>query len=199
MDMSLSKLQGTVKDREAWCAAWSPGVAKSDTTEQLSNNNKVVLAVRADLSIQELLRDAGSIPGSRRSSGGGHGNPLQCSCLENPMDRGAWQATVHRVTKSGTQVKQLSTHAKVALRTKWNNPFSDAIGRDSRFWHHLVSWDTVGLWLNTIPLSPATHPQAQIKVVATLSQPTAYLAKWNDKTGTELGKRHWPSTPRRKS
>ena len=41
-------------------------------------------------------RDMGSIPGLGRSPGGGHGNPLQYSCLENPMDRGAWQATVHR-------------------------------------------------------------------------------------------------------
>ena len=40
--------------------------------------------------------DVGLIPGLGRSPGGGHGNPLQCSCLENPMDRGAWQATVHR-------------------------------------------------------------------------------------------------------
>ena len=44
------------------------------------------------------VRDAGSIPGMKRSSGGGHGNPLQYSCLENPMDRGAWWATVHCVT-----------------------------------------------------------------------------------------------------
>ena len=43
--------------------------------------------------------DSGSIPGSGRSPGGGHGSPLQYSCLENPMDRGAWQATVHGVTK----------------------------------------------------------------------------------------------------
>jgi len=42
----------------------------------------------------------GLIPGLGRSPGGGHGNPLQCSCLENPMDRGTWWATVHRVTKS---------------------------------------------------------------------------------------------------
>ena len=46
--------------------------------------------------------DAGSIPGSGRSPGGGHGNPLQYSCLGNPMDRGAWWATVHGVTKSQT-------------------------------------------------------------------------------------------------
>ena len=46
--------------------------------------------------------DPGSIPGSGRSPGEGNGKPLQYSCLENPMDRGAWQATVHRVTKSRT-------------------------------------------------------------------------------------------------
>ena len=43
--------------------------------------------------------DSGLIPVSGRSYGGGHGNPLQYSCLENPMDRGAWQSTVHRVAK----------------------------------------------------------------------------------------------------
>ena len=48
------------------------------------------------------VRDAGSIPGSGRSPGGRHGNPLQCSCLENTMDRGAWKAAVHRVTKNQT-------------------------------------------------------------------------------------------------
>ena len=45
------------------------------------------------------IRDAGSIPGWGRSPGGGHGNPLQHSCLENPIDRGAWWATVHRVAE----------------------------------------------------------------------------------------------------
>ena len=53
--------------------------------------------------------DAGLIPGSGRSPGGENSNPLQCSCLENPIDRGAWWATVHRVAKSQTQLKQLST------------------------------------------------------------------------------------------
>ena len=48
--------------------------------------------------------DAGSIPGSGRSPGGENGIPLQHSCLESPMDRGAWQATVHGVTKRRTQL-----------------------------------------------------------------------------------------------
>ena len=48
------------------------------------------------------VRDAGSIPGLGRSPGGGHGNPLQYSCLQNPMDRGAWWAMVFKVAKSDT-------------------------------------------------------------------------------------------------
>ena len=57
----------------------------------------------------EDIKDVGSIPGSGRSPGGEHGKPLQYSCLENSMDRGAWQATVHRVTKNQTRLKQFST------------------------------------------------------------------------------------------
>ena len=54
--------------------------------------------------------DACWISGSGRFSGEGKGNPLQYCCLENPMDRGAWQATVHKVAKSGTQLKRCSMH-----------------------------------------------------------------------------------------
>ena len=53
----------------------------------------------------------GSIPGLESSPGGGHGNPLQSSLVEDPTDRGAWQARVHGVAKSQTGLKQLSTHA----------------------------------------------------------------------------------------
>ena len=49
-----------------------------------------------------VIRDVGSIPGSGRSPGGEHGNPLQYSCLENPMERGAWRAIVHAVAESDT-------------------------------------------------------------------------------------------------
>ena len=54
------------------------------------------------------IRDAGSIPGSERSPGEGNGNPLWCSCLENPMDRGAWWAMVCKVTKSWTQLRDFA-------------------------------------------------------------------------------------------
>ena len=51
------------------------------------------------------VTDAGSIPELGRSPGGGHSNPLQYSCLEHPMDRGAWRAVVHGVAKSQTRLK----------------------------------------------------------------------------------------------
>ena len=54
--------------------------------------------------------DQGSIPGLGKSFGGGHGNPLQYSCLENPMDRGAWQASVHGVAKSRTLLSDFTFH-----------------------------------------------------------------------------------------
>ena len=62
----------------------------------------VALEVKNLSADAEDIRDAASIPGFGRSPGGGHGNPLKYSCLENPMDRVAWWATVHRVPKSWT-------------------------------------------------------------------------------------------------
>ena len=59
------------------------------------------------------LRDAVLIPESGRSAGGGHGKLLQYSCLKNPMDRGAWQATVHGVTQSQTRLSDLVQHDTV--------------------------------------------------------------------------------------
>ena len=54
------------------------------------------------------IRDMSSIPELGRSPGGGHGNALQYSCLENPMDRGAWWATTHRIAMSWTGMRRLS-------------------------------------------------------------------------------------------
>ena len=62
--------------------------------------------------MQVDIRDLGSIPGMGRSPGGGHGSPLHYSCLENPMDRGAWRARVHGVTKTRTRLKRLSEHTR---------------------------------------------------------------------------------------
>ena len=62
------------------------------------------------------VRDVRSVLGSGRSPGGGHGNPLRYSCLENPMHRGVWRASVHGVTKSQTQVKRFSTHTQFSIQ-----------------------------------------------------------------------------------
>ena len=71
--------------------------------------SQVALVVKNPSAIAGNLRDAGSIPGSGRSPGRGQGNALQYPCLQNPMDREAWWATDHGVTKSQTWLKQLST------------------------------------------------------------------------------------------
>ena len=107
------------------------------------------------------MGDVGFIPGSGRSPGRGHGNPLQYFCLENPMDRGAWQAMVHRVAQSLTQLKWLSTHARtepeirgytfISTLYTWNIHKNQ---RDLMLSHKLVSinsknWDHIQhiLWL----------------------------------------------------
>ena len=64
------------------------------------------------------IRDVGSIPGSERSPREGNMNPLLYSCLENPMDRGAWRATVQRVAKNQTQLEQVSRQKMFAFLTK---------------------------------------------------------------------------------
>ena len=74
-----------------------------------------VLVVKNPPAKAGLIRDEGSICGSGRPPGGGRGNPLQSSCLENPMDRGAWRATVHRVAQSQIRLKRLSMHARFPL------------------------------------------------------------------------------------
>ena len=61
------------------------------------------------------ISEVGWIPGSGRSPGGGHGNPLQYSCLENPLDRETWQAVVHRIAKSWIRLKLFCAHTHGAF------------------------------------------------------------------------------------
>ena len=77
--------------------------------------SQVALVVKNPPANAEDIRDMGLIPGLGRSPGGGRGNRLQYSYLENPLDRGTWWATVHRVAKSQTQLKQLSTHVHTQM------------------------------------------------------------------------------------
>ena len=96
-------------NRGAWWATVR-GVAKeSDTTEWLHFHfdtsvwaSQMVLLVKNPPANAGDIRDLGSVPGLGRSPGEGNGYPFQYSCLENPMDRGAWWAAVHRVAKSRT-------------------------------------------------------------------------------------------------
>ena len=105
----------TYQRRKQWqcCSVWvstplrpggllalSPNPTPTHVFFFLIPSPQVVLAIKSLPANAIDVRDTGSIPGSSRSPGGGHANPLQYSCLENPMDRGAWQATVHRVTES---------------------------------------------------------------------------------------------------
>ena len=81
---------------DIWENLWKIGIIGASLVAQVVKNPPANV---------KDIRDAGLIPGVGRFPGGGHGNPLQYSCLENPMDRGARQATVHDVAKSWTQLK----------------------------------------------------------------------------------------------
>ena len=83
----------------------------------LSGASQMVLVVKNMPANAGDARDMGLIPGSERFPGKGRGNPLQYFCLENLMDRGAWQATVHRVAKSRTQLKRVSTHPRMVSKS----------------------------------------------------------------------------------
>ena len=73
------------------------------------------------------IRDVGSIPGLGRSPGEGHGNPVQYSCLENPMDRGAWRAKVHSVAKNQTRLTLLHTHTHGINKQPMGRAYSNTL------------------------------------------------------------------------
>ena len=98
--------------------------------------------LRGALVVKNLPANAANIirheiPGLGRAPGGEHGNPLQYSCLENPMVRGAWRATVHGVTKSWTRLKWLCTHA-LAHQKCWNE--IEALYLTTHLLFHLKPW-----------------------------------------------------------
>ena len=82
-----------------------------------SQHMQVVLVVKNPPASAGDVRDVGSIPESGRSPGGGHGNPLQYCCLENPMVRGVWWARIHWIAKCWTQMKHFSMHPHIHLLT----------------------------------------------------------------------------------
>ena len=78
---------------------------------------QVVLVVKNPPANAGDIRGAGLIPGLGRSPGGGYGNPLQCSCLENPRDRGAWWAAIYGLAQSRTQLKWLSSSIRITNKS----------------------------------------------------------------------------------
>ena len=110
--------------RLEYCGLESGFIRIGQVALSVENNHLLQLGFpsgSAEKNLPVMQEDAGdvvSVPGLGRSPEGGHGNPLHYSCLENPMDRGAWWATVHRVAKSWIQLKQPSTHTLISY--KWH-------------------------------------------------------------------------------
>ena len=82
-----------------------PEIQESKGRKEEKANTQVALVVKNPPASSGDVRHTGSVPGSGRYSGGGHGNPLQYSFLESPLDKGGWQATVYMVAQSQTQLK----------------------------------------------------------------------------------------------
>ena len=91
-------------------------------TDYIQRASQLALVVKNLPANAGDVRNSGSIPGPGRSPGEGNGNPLQYSCLENPMDRGAWQATVHGVTMSQTYIishyREIKSHMPLWPKAK---------------------------------------------------------------------------------
>ena len=109
------------------CSPW--GHKELDTTKVTKHStahtdfwtSQAALVVKNSPPSSGDIRDEGSIARSVRVPGGGHGNPLQYSCLKNPMDKGVWQVTVHRVAQRRTWLKWLSTHMLIFIIFKEGN------------------------------------------------------------------------------
>ena len=111
------------------------------TTSCVRQMSLVVLVIKNLPANSGDKGDTGSVPGWGRSPGGGHGNPFRYSCLENLMDRGAWRATVHRVTRSWTRLKRLSTQ-----HTQHQKELSGLAHRQDVF---LVHYCSLGLTISS--------------------------------------------------
>ena len=108
------------KYEEVW--AWYLG----ETFESGKDTNRLPRRLSSKESAHNSgeAEDSGFIPGSGRSPRGRHGNPLQYSCSENPMDRGTWWATIHGVAKSRMWLKRLAPHSPKSLTAIWDLVFS---------------------------------------------------------------------------
>ena len=115
--LSLEHNSNLVKSILTWFVHFQRWENKDSETKSLSHTYSKCQASQLALVVKnppDNAGDEGLIPVLERSSGEGHGNPLQYSCLENPTERGTWQTTVHSVAKSQTWLKWLSMYAHIA-------------------------------------------------------------------------------------
>ena len=146
--------------------------------KETTRTSQVVLEVKNLPANAGDMRGTGLFLESGRSPGGGHGNPLQYSCLENPTDRGAWRATVHRAAESQTWLKRRNKHAHSTLIYPILWAFK------------IVSWvSLVVQMVKNLPAVQETHVWSLSqenpleKRMATLSSIFAWRIPWTEKPG----------------
>ena len=178
---------------------WQPGLAMASETGWFVGSAAGGLRLPQWLSGKECAcsagdaGDTGSIPGLGRSPGEENGSPLQYSCLENPMGRGVWWCTVHRVMKNWPRLKQLSTHACVgpcaisgSVRITWNGKTPS--------WGCRIAW----WWEILLPSGPPTQSLSSFPPMSTLTywnwvlESLRWQSGWrrNEKESEEAGFRH---------
>ena len=98
-------------------------IAGRNINNRYADDTTLMAESKEDLLPMQEIRDASSIPGSRGSPGGRNGNPLQYSCLENSVDRGAWWATVHRVPKNAqhSENEDHGIQSHHSMGNRWGN------------------------------------------------------------------------------
>ena len=139
---------------------WVRSLGQEDTMKKGKGTHSQVALVVKNLSANAGdIRDEGLIPGLGRSPGRGNGNPLQCSCLENPMETGAWWATVHRVAKSWTWLKWLSTHT-VPVLMKHMLLFSCYSGSNLQ-----KNWTPLGSLMDCSLPGSSVHGISQVRIL----------------------------------
>ena len=149
----------------ACCDSWSCRVRHDSATELNWTEHGIwasqgALVVKNPLTDSGDVRDTGSVPGLGRSPGGGHGNPLQCSCLENPRDSGACWAVVYGVVQSWTWLNRLSSKEYLPYITWYLGFPGGASGKEPTCQFRRCKRHGFSPWVGKIPWRKAWQPAA---------------------------------------